>query len=317
MDKKLYRRAMIGQYWYNFTEALAYALLYRPTPKNLVYESRVSYGKEKSQYINFYSPKNSEKEKKPLLIYIHGGGFISGITDMRNTYIANWANTGFVTASISYSYAPQKIFPTQLEEIFSAVDFILDNADKYGIDTNSIVIAGESAGGYYISYLASAAADKTLTQRLGIDFRHREEFSVKAMVSHSGCFNFSRLLDSQKPQSGFPDIKMMVSSFFGKSREELVKWLETEEGKLASPSVCKGYPPVFVAWTAMDKLRYESFDLMKELEEQDIPYEQFKGDGIISQHAWTIVTVFKKSRTCFEKTKEFVLSYLPEYSEVK
>lgn len=313
MERKLYFRGMLGQAWYNSSEALAYALLYRPTPKELVYKPKVSYGPERMNYINIYYPKESENKKKPLFIYIHGGGWVSGITDMRNNYISNWAKLGFFTASVSYSYAPQKVFPFQLKEIIAAIDFLFDKADEYSVDTDNIVIAGESAGGYYISYLAAIAADNSLLDKLGIEFRHKDEFSIKAMVSHSGCFDIERLTDTNKPQSRFPDIKMMLSSFFGKSHKELVSWLKTEDGKLASPPVTKGYPPVFVAWCAKDYLRYESFDLLKQLDELGIENEQFKGDGIISMHAWTIVTVFKKGKDCFKKASDFVTRYLPEY----
>ncbi len=309
MDKKVYIRGMAGQCWYNFTEALAYGLLYRPVPKELVYEKKVPYGKEKKQYLNIFYQKNSDN-KKPLFLYIHGGGWISGITEMRNNYISNWAKTGFVTVSVSYTVAPQKKYPESLQEIYDAIDYIFDNREKYNIDTDNIVIAGESAGGYYIMYLASAIADKTLIEKAGLKFRHRDEFSVKAMVSHCGCYNLESLLDSTKSQSKFPDVKMMVSTFLGKSRREAELWLKTEEGKLASPKVSKDYPPVFITWCTRDWLRYEAFDLMKDLEQAGVPYGQFKGDGIIGNHAWTIVTVFKKGRECFEKTKEFVMPYL-------
>ncbi len=313
MDKKVYNRGMIGQYWYNFTEALAYGITYRPAPDGLTYEGKISYGKEKQNYINLYYPRGIKNEKKPLFIYVHGGGWISGITEMRNMYIANWANLGFITASISYTYAPTKVFPTQLKEVFSAVDFLFDHAEEYGIDTDNIVISGESAGGYFITYLAAVAADPSLAEKAGIEFRHRNEFRIRAMVAHSGCYNLKRLVDEEKEQSTFPDIKMMVSSFLGVRRENLSKWFDSEEGKYASPPVSKDFPPVFVCWSAMDKLRYEAFDFMKELDEHGVTYEQFKGDGLISPHAWSIVTIFKKARICFDKAKDFVLPYLPDY----
>ncbi len=313
MDKKVYARGLAGQIWYNSTEALAFVLLHRSTPKELKYNSKVHYATGKSQYINIYYPKLLEKKKKPLFIYVHGGGWISGIPEMRNTYISAWARLGFLTASLSYTTAPQKEYPYQLKEIFNAIDFLFDNAEKYCIDTDNIVLAGESAGGYFISYIAAVASDSSLLDKLGIEFRHRDEFSVKAMITHSGCFDLERLMNGDKLQSRFTDIKMMVSTFVGKSRKEAVRWLQTENGKLASPHVSENFPPVFVCWTTRDWLRYESFDFMKELEQFGIPYKQFKGDGIIGNHAWTIVTMFKKGGKCFDEAKKFVAEYLPEY----
>jgi len=310
MDRKMYLRGMAGQYWYNFTEGLAYALLYRPTPKELIYEKKVPYGKEKKQYINILHRKDLEGKKKPLFIYIHGGGWISGITEMRNNYISSWAKEGFFTASISYTVAPQKQYPDPIQEIYDAIDFLFDNKEKYNLDTDNIVIAGESAGGYYIMYLACAIADKSLLDKVGLTFRHSDSFSVKAMISHCGCYNLESLLDKEKKQSKFPDVKMMTTTFLGRSKEDATAWLKTEEGKLASPKISEKFPPTFVTWCTRDWLRYEAFDLMKELESYGVPYGEFKGDGIIGNHAWTIVTVFKKGKECFRKTKEFVMGYV-------
>lgn len=128
MDKKIYYRGLVAQPWYNFTETLAYIITGKKIPDNIVYGKKIPYGKEKKQYINTFCLKENQNKKKPLFIYIHGGGWISGITEMRNSYILNWANMGFFTCSISYTYAPQAPFPEQLREVYSAIDFIFDKA---------------------------------------------------------------------------------------------------------------------------------------------------------------------------------------------
>lgn len=306
----LYLRGLIGQYWYNFTEALVYGLVYRPTPEELVYNKMVKYGDGKLQYINTYSPKDSVDKKKPLLIYIHGGSWVSGITEMRNSYISNWAKKGFYTAAISYSYSPQKVFPFQLQEVFTAIDYIFDHAEENGIDTNNIVLAGESAGGYFISYVASVVSDPSSLDALGIEFRHRNDLKVRALVSISGCYDLQRLSDKSKPQADFPDLKTMITSYLGKNYDEAVELINSSTGYLYSPKVNAGYPPSFLIWADKDKLRYETFDFADELKEFNIPYELFKADGIIGMHAWPIVMLFKKSRICFEKTYKFVISKL-------
>ncbi len=309
MDK-LYLRGLIGQYWYNFTELLAYCILYRPTPKNLLYERKIKYGEDKLQYINTYTRKDINNEKKPLLIYIHGGGWISGLTGMRNSYVKNWAQKGFYVASISYSYAPQKIFPHQLKEIYAAIDFILDNAEKNKIDTDKIVIAGESAGGYFISYVASCISNPPRLDKLGINFKHQDTFKINALVAHSGCYNLCRLTDDNKEQSHFPDVKMMIESFIGKDLESTKKLLNSEEGSIYSPVIDHNFPPSFVVWTDKDKLRYEAFDFSKELQENNVPFLLYKSDGITGLHGWSIVTVFKKAKKCFDATIDFVSQYL-------
>ncbi|MBQ8209686.1 MAG: alpha/beta hydrolase [Clostridia bacterium] len=310
MNRKLYARGMIGQYWYNFTELLAYALTFKPVPNELIYTKKLYYGQDKMQYINTCERKDVTDEKKPLLIYIHGGGWISGITEMRNTYLFEWAKKGFFVASVSYTYAPQKVYPYQLKEVFSAIDFILDNAEIYNIDTENIVLAGESAGGYFVTYAASCATDNSVLDKLNIEFRHRDSFKVNAIVSHCGCYSIDRLTDISKKQSKFPDIKMMVSTFMGMNIADVRKQIEADSYNLISPVVTEYFPPIFVTWGDKDLLRYEAFDFADELKKNNVPYVLYKSDGVIGLHAWSIVTLFKKSRICLDEAFKFVSQYI-------
>ncbi len=305
MDKKLYYRGKAGTVWYNFTECFAYVILHRKTPDNCFYE-KVRYGSEKRQYINICSRKDLADVKKPVFIYIHGGGFVSGITEMRDTYVAEWAKKGFFTASISYTYAPDKVFPGQLHEIYAALDKIYELKDKYNIDLDNIVLAGESAGGYYILKLAEHACDKSLYDKLSIDFKNKDSFSVKALVSHCGCFDLKNLLDKSKNQSKFPDIKMMVTSFLGKPYDEAKKYLESEEGALSYPHITADFPPAFIIYAHNDYLRFEAFDFIEEYKKYGIDFAQFEGTGIISLHAWTLALVVEKGRDCFNKAFEYI-----------
>lgn len=313
MDKKLYYRGLAAQGWYNFSEALVYMLLLRPAPKELIYTKKIKYGNEKMQYINTISPRDKQNQKKPVMIYIHGGGWVSGITEMRNSYATHWAKNGFFVACVSYTYAPQKTFPSQLQEVFSAVDFLYEHKDEYGIDMDNIILAGESAGGYYITQLMSAVCDFVPYEKRGLKFKSQNEIKIKALVSLSGCFDFKRLTDPEKPQSKFPDMKAMCTSFFGMKIKELRKWLKTDEADIASPKISEKFAPTFIVWATRDMLKYEAFDLAQELEEQGVKHELFKVDDISAQHAWSIVLLFKKSRECFEKTLDFVLPLLPDY----
>ncbi len=309
MDKKIYVRGKLGQYWYNFTEALVYALTVRPCPENLDYKIQ-SYDDGKQNKIYTYCRKDLKNEKKPLFIYIHGGGWVSGITPMRNRYISQWAHKGFFTASIGYTWAPDKVYPAQLFEVFKAIDQILDTAEENNFDPENIVIAGESAGGYYISYVASCFNDKSILDALGIVFKNFGKAKIKALVSICGCYDLQRLTDENKEQSEFPDMKMMVTTFLGKNLEDARAYLKTDNAKYCSPKFSDKIPPTYAVWSTNDKLRFETFDLCAELDKLGVPNKQFKADGIIGNHAWAIMPIFKKSRICFEDAYEFVKEYI-------
>ncbi len=312
MDKKLYLRGKAGTCWYNFTESLAYALTYKPTPEGIIYNKRVSYGSEKKQYINTYCREDLKEKTKPLLIYVHGGGWVSGITDMRNTYIQNFAQAGFYTVNISYTYAPDKVFPLAIGEICRAIDMVYDSAEQNKIDTEKVILAGESAGVYYIFYLAALTGNPGLAEKIGIEFRHINDFRISALVAHCGCINLPKLLDPDCPQSRFPDMKMMVCSFLGRKKEDCIEYLKTEEGALSYPHITENFPPAFFTTACNDRLRYEGYDMMREYEKYGIPYDSYEGTGLLGNHAWTIVTKFKKGRDCLDKTLKFIMPFIRE-----
>ncbi len=317
MNKKLYFRGLAGQMFYTSTEYLALALTYRPVPEDIEYNKNVRYGKEKNNYMYTYCRKELKSSKKPLLIYIHGGGWVSGLLQMRNPYLVKWAQQGFFASSLNYSFSPQKIFPEPVKELFTAIDYILDRADEYNIDPENVVIGGESAGGYFISYIIDCVNNPEKLEKLGIEFRHADKIKIKVMVSHSGAFVIDNLTNPEKKQSKYPDMKMMVTAFTGKTIKELREFLKTKESKLLSPEFDSKFPPSFLVWCTRDPLRYETFDLAEKFKELGVVHKTFKGDGAVGNHAWTIVTMFKKARICLDETFDFSLPYFPEYFEKK
>ena len=114
-------------------------------------------------------PKEDKMKKRPLLIYIHGGGFSgkSKTTDYSETVCISFAMRGYVTATINYRLGVEKpksntnyaeaMYRTQ-QDGKAAVRFFKKNAAQYGIDTTQIFIMGSSSGG--MTCLALAYMDE-------------------------------------------------------------------------------------------------------------------------------------------------------------
>ena len=68
-------------------------------------------------------------------------------------------------------------------------------------------------------------------------FKHFGKAKINALVSISGCFDLQRLTDSQKEQSEFPDMKMMVTTFLGKNLEDTRAYLKTDDANNNGRSV--------------------------------------------------------------------------------
>jgi acetyl esterase/lipase len=104
--------------------------------------------------LDIYLPANA-KGKVPLVILIHGGGWLSNdkyadIGYMKKT-VAEIVSSGYALASIDYRFSTQAVFPAQMLDCNRAVSFLYDNADKYGFDKNRFALMGFSAGGHLAS----------------------------------------------------------------------------------------------------------------------------------------------------------------------
>lgn len=105
-----------------------------------------------SLQIDMYKPKNISGNP-PLLVFIHGGGWKSGLRSDYKIYLIPFAQEGYITATVSYRLLKVAPYPACVEDISDAVRWFYANADKYGYDPDRIALIGGSAGGH-LSMLA-------------------------------------------------------------------------------------------------------------------------------------------------------------------
>ena len=125
-------------------------------PKSTNLHGNVRYSNDTIQkhLLDIYLPGNV-KGKVPLVILIHGGGWLSNdkyadIGYMKKT-VAEIVSNGYALASIDYRFSTQAVFPAQILDCNRAVSYLYDNADKYGFDKDRFAVMGFSAGGHLAS----------------------------------------------------------------------------------------------------------------------------------------------------------------------
>ena len=96
-------------------------------------------------------PEVKLTENYPVVIYIHGGGFIRGdkdeIYDLK-PLVDEWHKNGWVVISINYRLLyGDTIFPDNYKDVKDAIDWIINNQKKYNFDIERISTVGHSAGG--------------------------------------------------------------------------------------------------------------------------------------------------------------------------
>ncbi|MFZ2633305.1 MAG: alpha/beta hydrolase [Desulfosalsimonadaceae bacterium] len=97
---------------------------------------------------------------RPMIMYIHGGGFTMCSKDTHRGIGQIYAANGYVVFNINYRLAPKYRYPAALEDVALAYQWIVTNAKTYGGDPERMIVAGESAGGNLTLALAVAACFK-------------------------------------------------------------------------------------------------------------------------------------------------------------
>jgi len=108
--------------------------------------------------IRVYRPTS---EIAPLLCYLHGAGFIAGDLDSHDQICRLLASRiGAVVVATDYRLAPEHPFPAPVEDAFSAVEWILNQAGQLGADRTRWAVAGDSAGGTLAAAVAQHWRDR-------------------------------------------------------------------------------------------------------------------------------------------------------------
>ena len=96
----------------------------------------------------------------PLIVYFHGGGFVTGDLDSHDSILRHLVNaSGAMVLSVDYRLAPEHPFPAAVEDADMALQFAISNAAAFSADPNAIFAAGDSAGAT-LALAGSAVTEK-------------------------------------------------------------------------------------------------------------------------------------------------------------
>lgn len=96
----------------------------------------------------------------PAVLHFHGGGFISCTPDINTERLASLVRGADVQVfSVDYRLAPEHPYPAALDDAWSTLIWIHENAQTLGIDKSRVAVMGESAGGGIAAALAIRARD--------------------------------------------------------------------------------------------------------------------------------------------------------------
>ena len=165
--------------------------------------------------MDIYMPRGDTLTSRPLIMFIHGGGFYIG--DKKSEAMVEWckyfASLGYVTASINYRLGYKLIGPSveragyrALQDAHAAMRFLVHNSDKYGINKDLLFVGGSSAGGVTslnLAFMRNKNRPETTRNSLLYDDQGdietstnnlKDNFEIDAVVNMWGAVNDLALL---------------------------------------------------------------------------------------------------------------------------
>lgn len=197
----------------------------------------------------YYNP--TATKPTPVVFNIHGGGWNHGTKESQTGYGSFFSN-GYAVANIEYRLTGVASAPAAIEDVRSAILYVVKNAKALNIDPNKIVIMGASAGGH----LALLAGLLQNDHRFDANYKDINGFTIAAIIDKYGPTDLTVPgVEKNKSAAAF------LGSYLG------------NKDLMASVSpiyyVKKTSPPIFIVHGDADPLvpYQQSVDLHKKLEE--------------------------------------------------
>ncbi|MHB8816585.1 MAG: alpha/beta hydrolase fold domain-containing protein, partial [Steroidobacteraceae bacterium] len=152
----------------------------------------------------------AQQSRRPLVIYIHGGGWRRGDSRTVGAFedfpavLASLAARGYVVASINYRLSEEARFPAAVQDLNAAITFLRRNAGPFGIDPRRVVLWGDSAGAHLATLSAATcglpqfapppSTGRFSRRRAAAARASHVSHCVQGVVAWYGIFDLARLL---------------------------------------------------------------------------------------------------------------------------
>lgn len=220
-----------------------------------------------------YAPKQCTGQT-PCLLFLHGGGFVFNAAPHHFALARKFTRKLQVkTVFVDYRLAPKYKFPTAPNDCMSAYRWVLSQAGELNINTENILVCGDSAGGNLATVLCLIARDTGLPMPKAQMLLY--PFVDRRMNTESCC------LYTDTPMCNTEDMRKYLKMY--------VKDLDTAQLPYLSPMEApslSGLPPAYVEVAQYDCLHDEGIEYAKALEQGGVPAELLEIEG--AMHGYDI-----------------------------
>lgn len=247
-------------------------------------------------HLNLYAPADYSTEH-PVVLWIHGGGFIASSADDVAGYAAALAEAGYIVGALEYALAPEARYPTPIIQANAALAWVNDNIEDFGGDPDRIFIGGDSAGAQIASQLAVTQTDASFAESLEL-VPALEGDQVRGVVLFCGLYDMHTV-------SGiaFPALRTFPWSYTG--QRDWMSFPRIEELSTTANATA-AYPPTFIGVGDADPFAPQSEGLATALTGLgvEVRTEFWENQGL--GHEYQFDLTLWQARATLERTLRFL-----------
>lgn len=157
-----------------------------PEPQGVISYRNIRYahGNGKWHKLDVYRPENAQGNL-PLIVVVHGGGWIYGDKELYHLYAKDLSRRGFAAICFNYPLAPEHRFPKQLESLDKVLVWAKANAAQYGFDLANVFLVGDSAGANLAVQYEAAQNNPEYAKYFSLQF----PLKIRGMGLNCGTYN--------------------------------------------------------------------------------------------------------------------------------
>ena len=190
--------------------------------------------------LDLYLPKDEIGDKLPVIIWVHGGAFVGGDKSDARFYCTTLANDGYAVISMNYARAPEALYPTPVLQIGEVCEWLTANAGAYSLDSERIILAGDSAGAHSAAQFALIQTNPEYANLISIPASVPGEH-IKGLLLYCGPYDMRMTANMESSLFGF-FINQAAWAYLGARN-----WEESYDRILTIENhITPNFPPVFI-----------------------------------------------------------------------
>ena len=263
---------------------------------------------DRMHLLDIYYPESTEKNL-PVIVDIHGGGWVYGDKELNKYFCLDIASRGFTVVNISYRLCPDATVFGQIQDVFAALHWLEKNGGDYPCDMNNVFLVGDSAGGHLVSLTAAINCSKEYQSVYEVE---SVSFPIRAVGCICAVTNMDMFL-----KNPLPLLRQYAKMMFGQNLKDSRLYYTSFKNLVNVPAL----PPIYMVSSKQDIYGFQSLHLDKVLTENNKEH-MFRYWSKIKERA--LPHVFNVTNPEWEQSKEtndemteFFRSYIVESKKEK